>query len=87
MAETATLVLDEEVLHAVLAMKSAERRAVLHIFHRLREAWWDEIPEFTLRDSTDRILNVKAARPFLITWWHDGAVNELRIVALEKVRY
>jgi hypothetical protein len=37
MADQPKIVLDEDVLHAVLAMKAPERRNVLRLFHRLQQ--------------------------------------------------
>ncbi|HRH98162.1 MAG TPA: hypothetical protein PLB55_19635 [Prosthecobacter sp.] len=39
-----------------------------------------------ITDTTGRFLKVKAGRSFLVTYWHDGPVDELRIVDLKRVR-
>lgn len=40
MQEQPKIVLDEAVLHAVLGMKSADRRQALRIFQQLQREWW-----------------------------------------------
>ncbi len=86
MADQPKIVLDEEVLHAVLGMKAAERRHALRVLHQIQHDWWKDDADYLITDSTGRFLKVKAVRPFLVTYWHDGPVDELRIVALRRVR-
>jgi hypothetical protein len=86
MAGLPKIVLDEDVLHAVLGMKPAERRQALKLFHQLQTEWWKDNADYLITDSTGRFLKVKATRPFLVTWWHDTPVDELRVVALKRVR-
>lgn len=86
MANLPKIVLDENVLHEVLGMKAAERRAVLRLFEEIQRSWWKEDADYLIADTTGRYLKVKAARPFLVTYWHDGPVDELRIVNLKRVR-
>lgn len=86
MADLPKIVLDEEVLHAVLAMRAAERRKALQVLQDIQQHWWRDDEDYLITDSTGRFLKVKALRPFLVTYWHDGPVDELRIVALKRVR-
>jgi hypothetical protein len=86
MTDLPKIVLDEDVLHTVLAMKAAERRNVLRLFQMLQREWWKEDADYLIRDAAGRFLKVKAARPFMITYWHDGPVDELRIVDLKRIR-
>jgi hypothetical protein len=86
MADLPKIVLDEEVLHAVLAMRAAERRHALRVLHDIQRLWWKEDEDYLISDSTGRFLKVKAVRPFVVTYWHDGPVDEVRIVALRRVR-
>lgn len=86
MADQPKIVLDEEVLHTVLAMKAADRRQVLRLLGELQRSWWKDDADYLITDAAGRFLKVKAVRPFLVTFWHDGPVDELRIVALKRVR-
>jgi hypothetical protein len=86
MADLPKIVLDEEVLHAVLAMRAAERRKALQVLQDIQQHWWRDDEDYLITDSTGRFLKVKALRPFMVTYWHDGPVDELRIVALKRVR-
>lgn len=86
MADLPKLVLDEGVLHEVLGMKAAERRQILRVFQQLQREWWQDEADYCITDATGRHLKVKLARPFAITYWHDGPVDELRVVALRRVR-
>ncbi len=74
------------MLHAVLGMRQADRRQALRIFQQLQREWWKDDADYLITDSTGRYLKVKAVRPFLVTYWHDGPVDELRVVALQRVR-
>lgn len=86
MPDLPKLVLDEDVLHTVLGMKSAERRLALRLLHEIQRVWWKEDSDYMITDATGRFLKVKAVRPFLVTYWHDGPVDELRVVDLKRVR-
>jgi hypothetical protein len=43
------------------------------------------LPDFELADKTGRVLSVRQAKPFLITYWLDASIKEIRIVDLELV--
>ena len=43
-------------------------------------------PVYHIRDTTDRELGVVLVNPFVITYWNDPLVSEVRIVDLEMVR-
>ncbi len=87
MAASPSLVLEESALHFLLSLRGSVRRRVLLSLERLRDHHWLEASEYALTDKSGRHLNVSAAHPFLITWWHDGAVDELRVVDIQRVRY
>lgn len=86
MAGLPNIVLDEDVMHTILGMKASERRMVLQLLQEIQRHWWREEADYFITDTAGRHLKVKAARPFLITYWHDGPVDELRIVNLTRVR-
>jgi hypothetical protein len=86
MADLPKIVLDEDVLHTILGMKAAERRLVLRMLEEIQRSLWKEEADYVISDTAGRYLKVKAARPFLVTYWHDSPVDELRIVDLKRVR-
>ncbi|OYW73358.1 MAG: hypothetical protein B7Z37_21815 [Verrucomicrobia bacterium 12-59-8] len=67
-------------------MKAAERRLILRLLEEIQRSWWNEDADYLTTDAAGRCLIVKAARPFLVTYWHDGPVDELRIVDLKRIR-
>lgn len=79
------LVLDESVMRYALAAKIRLRRQLVAHLELLQRAPAMD-PDFRERDATGGWLQVKAMHPFLITYWLDGPVNELRIVDVEQVR-
>lgn len=79
------LVLDESVMrYALAAPPKLRSRLVAHLEQLQRST--TEPPDFREQDATGRWLNVKALRPFLITYWLDGPADELRIVDVQTVR-
>jgi hypothetical protein len=79
------LVMEEAVVRFLLSLPPALRRRLLKHLERLpREV--AQTADFYTLDDTGRPLSVRALQPFLITFWFDGAVNELRIVAVEMIR-
>ena len=85
MSEHPKLVLEEEVMRFVLSLAATHRRRLLGHFDRLRSGQNLE-PDFREQDRSGRWLSVQVNRPFLITYWLDSPVNELRIVDVEWVR-
>jgi hypothetical protein len=68
-----------------LAASAHQRRKLIAQLHHLQNHSF-ESPDFREQDTTGRWLNVKVLRPFLITYWLDGSVNELRIVDVQHPR-
>jgi len=79
------IVLDESVMRYALAAPSKLRSRLVANLEQLQRSP-SEPPDFREQDSTGRWLSIKALRPFLITYWLDGPVNELRIVDVQTVR-
>ena len=79
------LVLDEQIFHFFASSRSSERRKLLKSFEELRGNPQREADYFTA-DATGRKLSVWAERPFLITFWLDAFVSEVRIVNVQRVR-
>ncbi len=40
-------------------------------------------PDFDIEDISGRQLSIRAFRPFLITYWLDASVKEVRVVDIE----
>lgn len=79
------LVLDESVMRYALTVSAHRRRRLIAQLEHLQRPSF-ESPDFREQDTTGRWLNVKVLRPFLITYWLDGSVNELRIVDVQHLR-
>ena len=80
------LVLDEAAFQYFVSSRAAERRRLLAAFERLR-ADPQQRADYNVHDSTGRTLNVWAEWPFLITYWLDSFVSEIRIVNLQRVHF
>jgi hypothetical protein len=80
------LVLDESAFRFFVSRPAAERTALLRALEKLLEAPRSD-SDYQTRDSTGRELQVRASKPFLITYWHDEFAKELRIVDLERVQF
>jgi hypothetical protein len=78
------VVLDEDAFHFFLARRGNERGRLITIFNQLRNDPYQKT-SYTAKDATGRDLGVLAAQPFLITFWLDAAVTEIRIVNIQKV--
>ena len=79
------LVVEEDVVHFILSLTGARRRRLLSQLEHLR-THHHEAPDFREQDCAGRWVRVKVLRPFLVTYWMDDPVNELRIVDVELVR-
>ncbi|MFM2178105.1 MAG: hypothetical protein RL015_2203 [Verrucomicrobiota bacterium] len=79
------IVMEEDVVRYVLAASAKQRRRLIAQLEYLQKHSF-EPPDFQEKDRSGRWLNVKALKPFLITYWLDGPVDELRIVNIETVR-
>ena len=84
MSEQWQLVLDEIPLRYLLSRKPAQRRILIAAFEALkRDPYGDS--QFKSRDAGGRSLNIRAIRPFLLTYWLDASVLEVRVVDIEAV--
>jgi hypothetical protein len=80
------LVLDEAAFQCFVSNRATERRKLLSVFEELR-ADPQRHPDYQSNDATGRTLNVWANRPFLITYWLDSFVSEIRIVDIQRIRF
>ena len=80
------LVMDEDAFRFFISCTARQRRVLLGAFSQLTENP-DRTGDYGVRDSTGRELAVVARNPFLITYWLDDSVNEIRGVDIENVRF
>lgn len=80
------LVLDEAAFQGFVSSRAPERRKLLSVFERLR-AEPQRQPDYHIEDATGRILSVWADRPFMITYWLDSFVSEIRVVNIQRLRF
>ena len=80
------LVLDEAAFHCFVSSRAVERRKLLAAFEELR-ADPQRHADYRTSDATGRKLDVWAKRPFLITYWLDSFVSEVRIVNIQRIRF
>ena len=78
------LVLDEDAFQFVLTRRARERQVLFKALESLRADPYQP-PDFELADRTGRTLSVRRARPFLLTYWLDASITEIRIVNVELV--
>jgi hypothetical protein len=79
------LVLDESAFQSFVSSRALERRKLLSVFESLR-ADPQRQADYHVQDAAGRTLNVWANRPFLITYWLDSFVSEIRIVNIQRIR-
>lgn len=78
------LVFDEDAFQFVLTRRLRERLLLFKTLDSLRTDPY-QVGDFELADSTGRELFVRRARPFLVTYWLDALVKEVRVVNIELV--
>jgi hypothetical protein len=81
-----TYVLDEAAFHFFISRSAAERRKLAAAFEQLRANPRREADYFC-NDATGRTLSVCGFRPFLVTFWLDEFVSEIRIVNVQWIRF
>jgi hypothetical protein len=80
------LVLHSRVMVAVSAMRRRDRDAVLGIFKDLENDPF-QAGHYTDQTPQDRTLQVKKFGIWMVKYWADHAVNELRVVEVIKVQH
>ena len=83
--ETWKVVIDEAAFQFFVSCRAMNRRKLLACFEQLR-ANPQRRADYFSKDATGRSLSVCATPPFLITFWLDSFVSEIRIVDLQQVR-
>ena len=79
------LVFDEEAFEYLLSRRARERNLLIGFLTKLKADPYQE-PEYTINDDTGRPLQVKTFRPYLITYWLDHSVLEVRVLEIERIR-
>jgi hypothetical protein len=85
MAAKPTLVLNEGAVRFALALGVQQRQKLVKALEAL-VSYPQAEADFHEVDLTGRKFSVVAVRPFLVTYWWDGAVDELRIVDIQRVK-
>jgi hypothetical protein len=77
-------VLNETSVHFLLRLRSKPRERVLDFLTHLAN---DPLAkgDFQATDSHGRPIQIKLLRPFLISYWPDVYVKELRIINIEHI--
>lgn len=78
------LVFDEDAFQFVLTRRLRERLILLKTLDSLRVDPYQS-GDFEVTDRTGRTLLVRRARPFLVTYWLDASVKEIRVINVELV--
>lgn len=84
MTDAWRLVLDEDAFEFVLTRRARARLVLIEALDSLRADPYQE-RDFEVTDRSGRTLSVRRARPFLVTYWLDASVKEVRIVNIEVV--
>ncbi|MCX6892041.1 MAG: hypothetical protein WCL11_01825 [Verrucomicrobiota bacterium] len=80
------IVMDESAFQFFVSSRAAERRKLLSAFDELR-ADPQRQADYHTKDPTGRVLSVWGNRPFLIVYWLDAFVSEIRILDIQRVRF
>ena len=78
------VVIHEPTVRRLLACRQRDRENILTFLAGLA-IHPDRRGDFTERDTSDRILQVVRTGRWLITYWSDHAVKEIRVVRIEKL--
>jgi len=78
------LVLNESSVEFLLACKSRQRNELIKGLQHLKEDPHQQ-GEFEGRDSTGRPVHLKIIGSFIVTFWQDTFVREMRIIRIETI--
>ena len=76
--------LNETSVHFLLAMKARDRQTLIHALEALVLAPLSR-GDFEARDDNGRPIQIKVAGSFLISYWPDAFVRELRVINIEWI--
>ena len=71
-----------EVYQAMMALKRADRERIIRWLEALRQT--NFLPgDYTETDEVGRIIQVQVIGRHALSFWHDGPVNEFKVVKIE----
>ncbi|MHB8523856.1 MAG: hypothetical protein ACYDH9_24295 [Limisphaerales bacterium] len=79
------LVFDEDAFEYLLSRRARERNLLIAFLEKLKVDPYQE-GEYTVEDDSGRPLQVKGFQPYLITYWLDHSVKEVRVLDIERIR-
>jgi hypothetical protein len=80
------LVIDEAPFEFFVSRRASERRFLLKAFERLKSEPY-QTADYFAKDDSDRPLSLKGFQPFLITYWLDQAVKEVRVLDIKRIYF
>jgi hypothetical protein len=83
-SESWQFVLNETSVHFLLAAKPRHRQKLIQALEAIAADPMQK-GDFEANDDTGRPIQIKVAGSFLITFWPDAFVRELRIINLEWI--
>ena len=84
MNESRQLVLNERSVHFLLAIKAGHRQKLISVLEALAAEPLQK-GDFEGKDDTGRSIQIKVAGLFLISFWPDTCVRELRSINIEWI--
>ena len=75
--------LNETSVEFLIACKTAQRAFLLRTLHDLA-ANPSQQGDYLAKDDTGRTVRIKQAGRYLITFWNDSFVRELRVINIER---
>jgi hypothetical protein len=77
-------VLNQTSVEVLLSARAAERSRLMQFLHSLAEDPGKH-GDFNAQDDVGRTVQIKALGLFMITYWADHAVREVRVIRIERV--
>ena len=77
------LVLNETAVGFLIACKARQRDVLLKALRQMAANPYQR-GDYEARDSAGRSVHIKQIEEFLITFWADSFVNELRVICIER---
>ncbi len=77
-------VLDQTVFQNFISQPPRMRRRLIDLFDSLRTDPF-QVPENKIKDTNGRELNVVLCQPFMIAYWNDLLIKEVRIVDIQTL--
>jgi hypothetical protein len=74
--------LNETSVHFLLGLRAREREKLIHALEAIADEPM-QAGDFEGKDGTGRSIQFKVVGPFLISFWPDSFVRELRIINIE----